>query len=73
LMAASQYTLVYLYPSLQGYSGWLLFAFLLGRLMGLEHPEVNGFKELNSNRKIIGWIAILIFVLCFTPQPFQIS
>lgn len=73
LIAASQYTLVYIFPGLQGYSGWLLFAFLLGRVMGLKHPEVNGFKELNGQRQILGWIAILIFVLCFTPQPFQIS
>ena len=73
LIAASQYTLVYVFPGLQGYSGWLLFAFLLGRVMGLEHPEVNGFKELDRNRQLIGWVAIVIFVLCFTPQPFQIG
>lgn len=70
LIASVQYVLVFLSPSLQGYSGWLFFAFLLGRVMGLSHPEVNGTKELSRSRKIIGWIAIVIFILCFTPQPF---
>lgn len=72
-IAAFQYILVTFYPGLEGYSGWLFFALLLGRFMGLQHPEVSGFKPLDNNRKVIAWIAILIFFLCFTPQPFQIS
>ncbi|MCR9015299.1 site-2 protease family protein [Aquiflexum gelatinilyticum] len=73
VIASVQYALVYAFPTLQGYSGWLLFAFLLGRVMGLEHPEVSGFKHLDRKRKILGWISIIIFLLCFTPQPLQIS
>lgn len=72
-IAAGQYLLVNLFPTIEGYMGWLFFAFLLGRVMGLQHPEVNGSKRLNTQRQIIGWIAILIFVLCFTPQPFIIE
>lgn len=70
LIVSAQYLLVFFIPTVKGYSGWLFFAFLLGRIMGLAHPEVNGTKELSRNRKILGWIAIVIFVLCFTPQPF---
>jgi hypothetical protein len=70
LVAALQYVLVYFWPTLEGYTGWLFFAFLLGRVMGLEHPEVSGFKEMDSRRKVLAWVAILIFILCFTPQPF---
>lgn len=70
LIAALQYALVYIWPDLNGYTGWLLFAFLLGRVMGLEHPEVSGTKEMNGKRKVLAWLAILIFLLCFTPQPF---
>ena len=73
VIASIQYALVYAFPTLEGYSGWLLFAFLLGRVMGLEHPEVSGYRSLNTSRKILGWIGIIIFLLCFTPQPFQIS
>lgn len=69
-IAAAQYVIVYIWPSFEGYTGWLLFAFLLGRVMGLEHPEVSGFSEMDHRRKVLAWIAILIFFLCFTPQPF---
>ncbi|MCH7401817.1 site-2 protease family protein [Belliella kenyensis] len=72
-ISAFQYLLVSIYPTIEGYSGWLFFAFLLGRVMGIQHPEVSGLKSLNKGRKIIAWITILIFILCFTPQPFQIS
>ncbi|MCH7414299.1 site-2 protease family protein [Belliella sp. R4-6] len=70
MMAAFQYLIAFIFPEIQGYSGWLFFAFLLGRVMGLSHPEVSGNKELDQKRKIIGLIAIVIFILCFTPQPF---
>lgn len=72
-LAAGQYALAFLKPEWDGYQGWLFFAFLLGRVMGLRHPEVSGVKEMDRNRKIIGWLAILIFVLCFSPKPFIFS
>jgi len=70
LIAATQYSLLFIWPNLQGYTGWLFFAFLLGRVMGLEHPEVSGNKPMDNKRKVLAWLAILIFLLCFTPQPF---
>ncbi|HSJ67707.1 MAG TPA: site-2 protease family protein [Anditalea sp.] len=73
LIVAGQYGLVFLYPGLEGYSGWLFFAFLLGRILGIEHPPVKDGRPLSQNQKIIGWIAVLIFILCFTPQPFIIE
>lgn len=69
-LAAAQYVLAFVKPEWEGYQGWLFFAFLLGRFMGLKHPEVSGTKELNRERKWIGWLAILIFALCFSPRPF---
>lgn len=72
-IVASQYTLVSFFPTLEGYSGWLLFAFLLGRIIGITHPEVLDGREISANRKILGWIAIIIFVSCFIPQPFIIE
>ena len=69
-LAAMQYVLAFLKPEWDGYQGWLFFAFLLGRVMGLRHPEVSGLRELDGKRKWIGWLAILIFALCFSPKPF---
>lgn len=57
----------------EGYSGWLLFAFLIGRVIGVYHPRVSDNTALDFNRKILGWIAIIIFIICFSPQPFIIG
>jgi membrane-associated protease RseP (regulator of RpoE activity) len=69
-LAAGQYALTFFQPGWEGYQGWLFFGFLLGRMMGLRHPEVREGSELDGKRKVLGWIAILIFILCFSPQPF---
>jgi membrane-associated protease RseP (regulator of RpoE activity) len=66
-----QYLLATFFPKLQGYSGWLLFAFIIGRFVGIAHPPSEIEQPLTTGRKILGWIAILIFVLCFTPQPIE--
>lgn len=72
-MAAVQYLIAFFFPTIQGYQGWLFYGFLLGRVMGIRHPEVSGFKKLDRKRQLIGWLAILIFALCFSPQPFIFS
>lgn len=53
-----------------GYSGWMLFALLLGRFLGVQHPPVVDYTPLSSGRKVLGWIALIIFVLSFSPEPF---
>ncbi|MBN7815892.1 site-2 protease family protein [Algoriphagus pacificus] len=72
-LAAVQYAISFLKPEWEGYQGWLFFAFLLGRVMGLKHPEVSGYAQLSLGRKIVGWLAILIFVISFAPKPFLFS
>lgn len=59
-----------LFPFLVGYSGFLAFAFLLGRLLGIYHPPVSDSRSLGTGRVVLGWISLLIFVLCFSPSPF---
>ncbi|EON79435.1 zinc protease, putative [Lunatimonas lonarensis] len=73
LIVALQYSLVSFFPKLEGYSGWLFFAFLLGRILGIQHPSVADNRPLSATQKLLGWIAILIFILCFIPQPFIIK
>lgn len=73
LIVAFQYAAVGIFPNLQGYSGWLFFAFIVGRVLGLEHPPVIDGRPLNRPQKILGWLALLIFILCFTPQPFNLT
>ncbi len=69
---AGQILLVLLFKGIEGYSGWLLFAFLLGRVMGVQHPEPPDNEPLDFRRQLLGWLAILIFILCFTPAPLEL-
>lgn len=72
-LAAMQYAFAFAKPEWEGYQGWLFFAFLLGRVMGIRHPEVSGSQKLDTKRRVIGWIALVIFLLCFSPKPFIFS
>jgi hypothetical protein len=38
----------------------------------VHHPPTDDRQPLNRNRQILGWLTLLIFVLCFSPKPFII-
>jgi len=63
-----QFLVEYLFPSITGFNGWLLYAFLIGRFLGVYHPPAMNERPLDLKRKLIGWFSMLIFVLCFTPE-----
>jgi len=73
LMFAALFVLSWLYPTLQGYSGWLLFGFLIGRFIGIQHPPSEIEEPLDTKRIVLGWLCLLIFVICFTPAPLNIT
>lgn len=70
LVVTAQFGTLYLYPKAEGYSGWLFFALVLGRFLGTDHPTAHNEEPLDFKRKLLGWVSLLIFVLCFTPTPF---
>ena len=72
IMFAGLFLLSWLYPTLEGYSGWLLFGFLIGRFIGIQHPPSEIEEPLDAKRIILGWLALLIFIICFTPAPLTI-
>lgn len=54
------------------WEGWIIWAVLL-LVLGLRHPPVISWEvPLDKRRKVIGWIAFLIFILTFIPVPFKI-
>lgn len=69
---ALQYGVMFIFPGVTGYSGWLLFGLLIGRVLGIPHPPSEIEEPLDQKRKILGWIALAILVLCFTPNPINI-
>ncbi len=53
------------------WEGWALWAFLLF-MLGLRHPPVIYWERpLERSRRLIGWLALFIFVITFTPVPFR--
>jgi membrane-associated protease RseP (regulator of RpoE activity) len=71
VMFGVQFALMVYIPGIRGYIGWILFAFILGRFIGIEHPPSDIERKLDSNRVILGWIALVIFILCFSPAPLE--
>ncbi|WP_247234634.1 site-2 protease family protein [Telluribacter sp. SYSU D00476] len=67
-----QFALAYLRPEWDGYPGFLPFIFILGRFLGVYHPETEVNEPLGKARVLLGCLALLVFILCFSPKPFVI-
>ena len=61
-------------PSLMsyGYTGWLVWTLLIVFLIRVEHPPVMQNQELTPTRRVLGYAAIAIFVLCFSIRPLSV-
>ena len=65
--------LAWLFPDLKGFSWWLVFGLLVGRVFGIYHPPSEIEQPLDRGRVTLGWICLLIFILCFSPVPLEIT
>lgn len=72
LIFTSQYLISWLYPSLHGYTTWLLFVLIVGAMAGVQHPPSPIEEPLSRTRKILGWLALAIFILCIAPNPIDL-
>lgn len=55
------------------WQGWLLWAAVL-MILGIRHPvTIDDSIPLSKRHTWLGWFALLMFVLCFTPMPFYIN
>jgi len=63
---------ILLFLGFVGWPGWFLWAGLAG-ILGLAHPPVlDPETVLGRTRVLIGWAALVIFLLTFAPIPFSI-
>jgi len=53
-------------------SGFLV-AVLLGVMLRIRHPEPYDQTPLDTKRKLIALLTLVIFILCFTPFPIRIN
>ena len=68
---AAQLGVAAAFPDVLGNAGWLVFGLLLGRFTGIYHPPAPDERPLSAGRQLLGWLMVVIFVLCFTPSPFK--
>ena len=52
-----------------GWTGWLVWSLLIIFLVRVKHPPVLRPQRLTPGRRILGYLAIAIFILCFSLQP----
>ena len=51
--------------------GWFVWAVLL-MIMRIKHPPpIDFWTPLDKKRKVMGWIALMVFILTFIPVPFS--
>lgn len=55
-----------------GYTGWLVFSLLIVFLVRVKHPPVVHQQQLTPRRRVLGYLAIAIFVLCFSIRPISV-
>ncbi len=67
---AAQFVISFFFPTVEGYGGWLLYGLILGRFIGVYHPAAPTDEPLDFNRKVLGWIALIIFIISWSPNPF---
>lgn len=60
------------FPDLQPNLIWLVYSWLVTRFVGLDHPPATVEHRVDRPRQILGWVAIVIFILCFSPAPLQV-
>ncbi|MEN3026277.1 MAG: site-2 protease family protein [Chlorobiota bacterium] len=48
------------------WEGWLVWALLTRLFIRLEHPPVPESEPLTPGRRLLGWVGLAIFVLCFS-------
>lgn len=70
---ALQYTLMVIYPDITGAPGWLLFGGIVGRFVRIPHPPAEIEEKLDFKRTVLGWIAFVILVICFCPNPLELT
>ncbi|MEX2478455.1 MAG: site-2 protease family protein [Gracilimonas sp.] len=52
---------------------WLIWSFFIAFIVKVEHPPVDYEEKLSPTRQVIGWLSMLIFILCISPNPIYMN
>lgn len=61
-----------IFPQIEVMGVGLAYAFMATVMVGYDHPKALDDRPLSFGQKILGLLALLIFVLCFTMNPIDI-
>ncbi len=64
--------LKFVFPAIEPNMIWVIYAFMGVRFIRLDHPPAWHETPIGTGRMILGWIAIAIFLLSFSPAPISI-
>ncbi|WP_412070119.1 site-2 protease family protein [Rubrivirga sp. IMCC43871] len=53
------------------WTGWLFWVGMILFVIRVDHPPVLRSEPLTPGRKLLGWLCVAIFLLCFSFQPIQ--
>jgi membrane-associated protease RseP (regulator of RpoE activity) len=67
-----QFLITAIFPTANGFRGWILFGIVIARFLGVNHPPSEIEQPLDAKRIILGWLTLIIFIVCFSPIPFDI-
>ncbi len=56
-----------------GWSGWLFWGAILYFVIKIKHPPVDYFEPLGKGRMAVGYFAIFILIVSFSPAPLVLS
>ncbi|REL38924.1 site-2 protease family protein [Rhodohalobacter sp. SW132] len=51
---------------------WVFWSFFLVYFVKIEHPPVIYEQRLSPNRRLLGWISMIVFILCISPSPISV-
>lgn len=52
---------------------WMVWSIFIAFVVKVEHPPVNYEEKLSPGRRVLGWLSMLIFVLCISPNPIYMN
>ncbi len=55
-----------------GFGVWVMFTLFILYFVKIEHPPVINERKLGPGRRILGWLTMLIFILCISPTPIYV-
>lgn len=51
---------------------WVVWCFFLVYFVKIEHPPVIYEQQLSPVRRTLGWISMIVFILCISPSPISV-